>query len=138
MILLHSLLLVLIGLAGGFAVGSGFVAFITVLDVLPRLVQMTKSISCIRWYEIGIVCGVLLFTWIDFFSLTLFLTKWVHLFLGLFMGLFVGMLAAALTEVVNVIPILSRRLGMHTYLFLLFLAMALGKTIGSLFQWIIY
>lgn len=32
-----------IGFAGGVAVGSGFVAFITVLDIVPRLAQLSKT-----------------------------------------------------------------------------------------------
>lgn len=131
-------LLVIIGFASGIAVGSGFVAFITVLDILPRLVTMTQSQRLIRWYELAIVLGVLLFTWIDFFDWVFSWAKWINFFIGLLMGLFVGMLAGALTEVVNVIPIFSRRLNMSRYLLLLILAMALGKTVGSLFQWIIF
>lgn len=133
----HSILW-LIGFAGGIAVGSGFVAFITVLDILPRLLQMTKSQDYIRWYEFAIVLGVLVFTLVDFFDWVLFGFTWLTLLIGLFMGLFIGMLAGALTEVVNVIPILSRRLKMQHYLFQLILAMAIGKTIGSLFQWMFY
>lgn len=133
----HSLLCI-IGLAGGIAVGSGFVAFITVLDILPRLLQMTKSQDFIRWYEFAIIFGVLTSTWIDFFDWIFWGYDWINLLIGLFMGLFVGMLAGALTEVINVIPILSRRLNMQHYLFLLMIAMAFGKTIGSLFQWIFY
>lgn len=136
--LLHSFFLVILGLAGGFAVGSGFVAFITVLSILPRLVQMTQSQSCLRLYEWAIILGVLCFTWLDFFHWVIYGPKWTQLILGLLMGLFIGMLAAALTEVVNVIPILSRRLKMYEYLFFLLMAMAIGKTFGSLFQWIFY
>src|SRR5690606_14403074 len=114
----------IIGFAGGLAVGSGFVALITVLDILPRLLQMTKSHEYLRWYESAIVVGVLFFTLADFFDWKFFGSVWINLLLGLFMGLFIGMLAGALTEVVNVIPILSRRLRIQRYLFWLFLAMA--------------
>ena len=33
-----------IGLAGGIAVGSGMVAFLVVLDIIPRLAQITRII----------------------------------------------------------------------------------------------
>lgn len=36
-----------VGLAGGLAVGSGFVAFLTVLGVIPRLTQLTKTMKWI-------------------------------------------------------------------------------------------
>lgn len=57
---------------------------------------------------------------------------------GLFDGIFVGMLAAALTEVLNVLPILAKRLRMTSYLFGLLLAMVFGKVAGSLFDWFVY
>ena len=34
-----------LGLASGFAVGAGFVAFLTVLGVIPRLTQLTKTMQ---------------------------------------------------------------------------------------------
>ncbi|MMZ69369.1 hypothetical protein D3C76_1689220 [compost metagenome] len=58
--------------------------------------------------------------------------------MGLFDGFFVGMLAAALTEVLNVLPILAKRLHMQQYLLGLLLAMVCGKVAGSLFEWFIY
>jgi len=56
----------------------------------------------------------------------------------LFCGVFIGLLAAALTEVLNVLPVLAKRLGMKPYLFGLLLAMILGKMTGSLFDFFIY
>jgi stage V sporulation protein AB len=46
-------------------------------------------------------------------------------------------LAAALTEVVNVIPILAKRLRLEQWIAYLLLAMALGKMAGSLIQWLL-
>lgn len=34
---------IVIGLAGGIAVGGGYVAFLAVLGVIPRLAQLTRS-----------------------------------------------------------------------------------------------
>lgn len=48
-----------IGLAGGLAVGSGFVAFLTVLGIIPRLTQLTKTMKMIRYYEWAVVMGAL-------------------------------------------------------------------------------
>ncbi|KYC64024.1 hypothetical protein B4100_3158 [Heyndrickxia coagulans] len=56
----------------------------------------------------------------------------------MFCGLFVGMLAAALTEVVNVIPIFSKRIGMDGRLAGALMAIVLGKVAGALFQWLYY
>ncbi|KPC99372.1 hypothetical protein LR69_02358 [Geobacillus sp. BCO2] len=40
---LEILLVVFVGFAGGLAVGTGFVAFLVVLGVIPRLTQLTKN-----------------------------------------------------------------------------------------------
>ncbi|SHE44637.1 stage V sporulation protein AB [Seinonella peptonophila] len=138
MFLIHSLIAILLGFAGGIAVGGGFVAFITVLDIIPRLVQLSRSPSALYAYEWAIILGVISFTVWDFFDLALHASPYFLLILGLFMGIFIGLLAAALTEVMNVIPILAKRLGMHMYLAYLLVAMVLGKVCGSLFQWLFF
>lgn len=62
--------------------------------------------------------------------------KIIAAFTGLLAGIFVGMLAAALTEVLNVWPILVKRMGMSSKIIIFLMAIALGKIAGSLFQWI--
>ena len=136
--LLHDLILVIIGLAGGAVVGGGFVAFITVLDIVPRLAQVTRTPQMIANYEYSLGLGVLIFTWVDFRSLSLSLPGVFTIFIGLCMGIFVGLLAAALTEVVNVIPITARRLNMQAYLVYFLMAMALGKVTGSIVEWLFF
>ena len=58
--------------------------------------------------------------------------------IGLMCGIFIGMLATALTEVLNVLPILAKRLRLTGYLFGLLMAMVAGKVAGSLFDWFVY
>jgi stage V sporulation protein AB len=129
---------VIIGLAGGLAVGGGFVAFLVVLDIIPRLVQLSKSYDSIHLYEGAVVIGVMVWSTMDFFNLELKLSPIVVGYVGLMAGCFIGMLAAALTEVINVLPIMAKRLGMDGYLMWLLVAMILGKVLGSLFEWLMY
>jgi stage V sporulation protein AB len=128
----------IIGLAGGLAVGGGFVAFLVVLDIIPRLVQLSKSYNSIHLYEGAVVTGVMVWSTVDFFNWQLKLSPLITAYFGLFAGCFVGMLAAALTEVINVLPIMAKRLGMDGYMVLLLTAMILGKVFGSLFEWLMY
>ena len=51
---------IFIGLAGGLAVGSGFVAFLTVLGIIPRLTQLSKTMKMIRYYEWAVVIGAII------------------------------------------------------------------------------
>lgn len=135
---LQAVFVAFLGVAGGIAVGSGFVAFLVVLDIIPRLAQITKSYRRIRAYEWAVIAGVLFFTLTDFYNWKAGLFPLGAAAFGLFAGCFVGMLAAALTEVVNVLPILARRIGLADYIAWLLLAMILGKVAGSLFEWFIY
>lgn len=46
------------------------------------------------------------------------------------------MLAGALTEVLNVFPVLAKRLGIDGKIIILIMAIVLGKIFGSIFQWV--
>jgi stage V sporulation protein AB len=56
---INGLVTIFIGLSGGLAVGSGFVAFLTVLGIIPRLTQLTKTVDLILAYELAIVAGAI-------------------------------------------------------------------------------
>ncbi len=129
---------ILIGFAGGLAVGGGFVAFMTLLGVIPRLVQLSKTDSLLKMYVASVICGSLLGTYMSFTSLAwnqplILLIVW-----GSFHGIFNGMLAAALTEVLNVFPIITKRIGLEKYLLWFVMALVFGKIFGSLFQWLLF
>lgn len=126
------------GLAGGIAVGGGVIALYIVLDMIPRLAQLTRSYDKVHWYEGAMVSGSFLGTVADFWNWNVH-GPWIGTgVVGLFNGVFVGMLAAALTEVLNVLPILAKRLHMQKYLVGLLMAMVFGKVAGSLFEWFVY
>ncbi len=131
-----TLLLILIGLAGGFASGSGLVAFITVLDIIPRLTQLSNSQKYVRSFEWALVLGAVFFTLIDFFQIVVMLPAFSMIIVGLLSGVFVGTLAAGLTEVLNVFPILAKRLNMDRFILIFLMAMVLGKMLGSFIQWV--
>ncbi|GGE10868.1 stage V sporulation protein AB [Marinithermofilum abyssi] len=134
--LLGSILLVFIGLGGGLAVGSGFVAFLTVLDIVPRLTVFSRGRRYVRSYEWAFVAGALAATWVDLRDWSAAFSPLGTVPVGFLAGCFVGLLAAALTEVINVLPILAKRLQMQKFVLYLLMAMVFGKILGSLFQWI--
>lgn len=129
----------LLGLAGGLAVGSALVALLIVLDLIPRLAQVANAYRMSIWFETAVICGSLYWTFADFMNWRLSLPSGFFLSTtGLIDGMFVGMLAAALTEVMNVLPIMAKRMNLSDYMVGLVMAMVLGKTLGSLFDWLIY
>ncbi|NEU30857.1 stage V sporulation protein AB [bacterium LRH843] len=135
---IESVLVMMIGLASGLAVGSGFVAFLTVLGVAPRMTQLTKTRHYIRHYLWAMIFGAQFGTWASLYSFSFKQSVWWLVPIGLFAGAFFGMIAAALTEVLNVLPILAKRIGVFDRIVLLLMAIALGKVCGSLFQWIFF
>ncbi|RUS48118.1 stage V sporulation protein AB [Cohnella sp. AR92] len=126
-----------VALAGGFAVGSAFVALLIVLDLIPRLVQLTRAHRRSEVFESALLAGTVYWCCADFFGWVVLLPKAVLLVPAILQGVFVGMMSAALTEVLNVIPILTKQLRLHRYLFALLIALALGKMAGSLIDWLI-
>lgn len=132
-----TVVLIFIGLSGGIVVGSAFVALLTVLDIVPRLHQLTCTTRHVGWSEQALAVGAVFWTCADFFDWQWTIPAAGLVLVGLLAGCFVGMLAAALTEVLNVLPILSKRLAMERWLFYLLMAMVLGKVCGSLLQWLL-
>ncbi|WP_209122492.1 stage V sporulation protein AB [Alkalihalobacillus sp. BA299] len=135
---IEAVLTILIGLAGGLAVGSGFVAFLTVLGIVPRLTQLSKTGKYIHIYEWAVVLGALAGSIISLNDIALYLSAYFLIPIGLAEGIFIGLLAAALTEVLNVLPILAKRLGIAEKIIVLLMAIVLGKVCGSLFHWIYF
>lgn len=132
------ILIIFIGFAGGLVVGSGFVAFLTVLGIIPRLTQLTKTFQCIHLYEGGIVIGTLVAGWFSLREIVLFQSSLWLIPLGVLSGTYVGMLAAGLTEVLNVLPILAKRIGFGDKIIILLMAIVFGKISGSLFHWLYF
>ena len=130
------ILLMFIGFAEGLVVGTAIVAFLTLLDIVPRLAQFTETYDKCSYYEFSIALGAVTGALAVFLNLQINLP---HVFLaaaGLFMGVFIGLLAAALTEVLNVIPVISKRLRIQKEIYLLLMSLILGKVAGSLIYWL--
>lgn len=131
------ILLMLIGFAEGLVVGTALVAFLILLDIVPRLSQLTGTYGHCKVYEFLVIAGAVAGSLVVPLNLMVPVPIFIIVIAGLFMGIFVGLLAAALTEVLNVIPIISRRLGMDRKIYLLLMALILGKITGSLLYWFI-
>ncbi|WP_301335708.1 stage V sporulation protein AB [Bacillus sp. FJAT-27445] len=118
--------------------GSGYVAFLTVLGIIPRLAQISKTVDKVVWYEAAIILGTMAGIYGGLRDPDFGLSPLIIIFLGLAGGIFVGMIAGALAEVLNVIPILAKRLNIDGKIITLLMAVVLGKIFGSLFQWLYF
>ncbi|WP_269813814.1 MULTISPECIES: stage V sporulation protein AB [Paraliobacillus] len=136
--MINKLVDVCIGLGSGLVVGTGFVAFLTMLGIIPRLVTLSKTKKFLHYYEMAVIVGVFFGTYLSFSNYTFYLPNFILVIWGLLHGIFIGMLAAALTEVLNVFPILAKRIRVDHQIIWLMMAIVLGKIIGSLFQWLVF
>ena len=59
--------------------------------------------------------------------------NWILAVFGIFAGMFVGCFAIAIAEMLNTIPIFTRRISLGKGVGVVMLCLALGKTVGSLF-----
>ncbi len=138
---MKAIFLILIGFSEGSVVGISLIAFLVILNIIPRLIQFSNSKEYIRFYRILIIGGAVSGTIIQFFQITLpslyYFNFVIVVLIGFIFGIFIGLLAGALTEVLKVLPILSNRLGLRDEIEELLLIIILGKSIGSLIYWLI-
>lgn len=132
------ILTIFLGVASGLSVGAGFVAFLTVLGIIPRLTQLTKTMKMIQSYEWAVVIGALTGVFASLRDPLLNQSPYLLIPLGITGGVFIGMLAAGLTEALNVFPILAKRIRLDGEIVILIMAIVLGKIFGSIFQWLYF
>lgn len=129
--------MVFFGFASGIAVAAGVFAFIAAIGLIPRMAKRTQTQSWIPFYEDVIVLGGVFGTTAMFVEYRLPSWRWLIGTFGLLTGIFVGVLAMALTEVLNVMPVMMRRLRLTKGLQWLIVSFALGKVGGALLYFMI-
>lgn len=134
--MVKQLFMCLLAISGGALVGTAAAAFITILAIIPRLAQVSNTPNKIGLYENIVSLSM------TFVSLST-LMEWsikvnsriILILIGFTLGIFIGLLASALAEVLNVMPVLFRRVKIYKYITVVLIAVALGKMIGSFFSW---
>ena len=129
--------MVFFGFASGIAVAAGVFAFIAAIGLIPRMAKRTQTQRWIPFYEDVTVLGGLFGTTAMFVEYRLPSWNWLAAAFGLLTGIFVGVLAMALTEVLNVMPVMMRRLRLTEGLQWLVVSFALGQVGGALLYFLI-
>lgn len=125
-------ILSVIGLAGGLVVAGGVIALMVGLGVITRFVGITRTAKRIKVYETAILFGSLYGDLLSIYRIELPFGIAGLAVMGIFFGIFVGGWILALAEVVNIFPIFARRVGITKGFSMIVLAIAFGKTVGSL------
>lgn len=131
------LLAITIAFGSGVIISGAVYAFIAIVGVIPRIAQKTRTETKIKLYEEAIIWGGILGTSTMLFTLHIPIGKVLAVLYAGSIGIFFGCLAVSLAEILNVIPILTRRGNIKKGIKYFILAIAMGKLIGSLLYSII-
>lgn len=136
--LIRQVVLALVCFASGVTIAGGYFAFISLIGIFPKLLEKIKGARHYMIIECLLAYGAAITNVLYLFNIPCHVT-WIGLaFICLMGGVFVGCLAGALTEVLNVLPIASRRLNVRRFMPYVIYALAAGKLAGSLisaFMW---
>ena len=125
-------LLGIIGLSSGFIVAGGVIALSVGLGIFTRYTGITHTAKRIRLYETAILFGGIMGNIMTVYDVSIPLGGIGLAVMGTFFGVFVGSWILALAEIVNIFPVFFRRMGVTKGLSLVIIAIAVGKTLGSL------
>ena len=125
------LLLGFLGLASGMAVAGGMFALLIALGVVSRFAGKTHTAAYVMRYEDAAALGGILGNLFSIYRFPIPVGLPGAALFGFLSGVFTGAWAMALTEIVDAVPIFSRRIRLKTGMPWLILAMALGRSFGA-------
>lgn len=126
------LMLAFLGLASGLVVSGAVFSLVVKIGVIPRLAAFTRTAKNVFYFEDSILFGGVIGCLATLFPVPMPFGNAGLLIYGLFAGIYLGCLIVALAEVLNVIPIVLRRINLKKGVGFVILSMALGKMAGSL------
>ena len=135
--ILKNMFLAFVSAAFGLVVSGGYLALISMIGIVPRLASSSKTGKYIIVYENAIIYGAFLGTVFYSYPISLVKGPVIPAMAATFSGVFIGCLAGALAEVVNVIPIFSRRSKMRKGIPYVIYALGFGKGVGVLIQFFV-
>lgn len=129
---IKQLFLASVGFSCGLAVAGGLFALIIALGLVAEFADQTHTAKYIFWYEDAVAAGGILGNVVSVYQLMVPVGTLGAGIFGIFSGIFVGAWAMALTEIVNIVPIFTRRIDLRRGMEILIAGMAVGRTVGSL------
>lgn len=146
-----NILLGILGISYGLLAAAGVFTVLVAVGLVPRFAGKTHTARKVVLYEEMVIFGTLAGGYFSIFTrygqagaflqgrfpeqmgLWLGLGRCFQGIFGLFSGMFIGCLALAIAEMLDSIPIFSRRISFRHGIGLAVLSMAAGKLTGSLF-----
>lgn len=148
---LRGVLLAIVGVSYGLLSAAGVFTVLVAVGLIPRFAGKTHTAKKVFLYEEMVIFGTLAGCGFSIFYRYLHVAAffqgyfpqnmrlWLGLgnvfqgIIGLFSGMFIGCLALAIAEMLDSIPIFTRRISFRHGIGLVVLTMAAGKLLGSLY-----
>ena len=122
-----------VGFMSGLAVAGGTFALIVAISVVPRIIGMSHTAKQLFRYENMIILGGIAGNLITVFpAIRIPLGSPMLILFGLGSGIQVGCLVMALAEIMNVFPIIFRRVKLKVGMQWVITSLAVGKVLGGL------
>lgn len=151
---LKYLFLLVCGGSFGLLAAAGVFTVLVAVGLIPRFAGKTHTGGKVVLYEEMVVAGTIVGGMVSVFErffpkggfLSLFFLSdgalriagtVFNVVYGVFAGMFIGCLALAIAEMLDSIPIFSRRIGFRHGLGIAICAMAAGKFVGSLLYFVV-
>ncbi len=148
--LIKMLFLGILGISYGLLAAAGVFTVLVAVGLVPRFAGKTHTAKNVILYEEMVIVGTITGSFLSIFPQLFQFGRWwqltfpqqdtlfrttgflLQLFFGLFSGMFIGCLALAIAEMLDSIPIFTRRISFRHGIGLAVLSMAIGKFSGSL------
>ena len=124
----------IIGICSGLLIAGGMFAFVTMIGVVSRMAAVSKTMAHAMLYEDCVVVGAAIGNIFIHYRPVIgfgWMSEPVLAFFGFFAGIYIGCLAIALAELLNVVPIFSKRINLHRGFAAFVIAFSIGKFIGA-------
>lgn len=134
-----NIFIIVYGISCGIMVGSGVVSILILIGIVPRISHATNTKEFINLYEYLLVIGTFLGSILSLHNIGISGGRTLSTVAGLAYGMFLGFLSSGLTEIIDYIPVVSRRLKIPSvFLKYIVISLIIGKVIGSFIGWKIY
>ncbi len=125
------------GISGGVVTGGAVAAIFGILNIMPRLYKDCSEAIKMNYLVIALCLGTIFGTLISLYDIVTDLGILFVCFFGLFIGIFVGVLIISISEVFDIITLISGKHKTKLFLRSVAITIALSKLSGSLIFWIL-
>lgn len=129
-------LLIIVGISSGAVIASGLFSFIISLGIVSKFADRTRTGDKVLIYENAVALGGITGSFLFIFRVGMPFAYVFMPLIGLSAGIFVGCWAMSIAEVINIFPVLIRRIKLVEYVKYIVICIALGKGVGMMIMFL--